>query len=177
MKRYLPAAITGLIMCILGYLLAYQIYEGPDKPGKDESSLPRNYLVDTTALNALSYNELIDGIEKREKENITEYLEVNGVIETRKEGPVLKREAVNYLKGTLYNHAHVLSIKDISVKVEFYSQTGTMVHEESVVLFVQVMPLNITEFEAKINVPEEYNSIQIKIIDAKPAVMNLEVRN
>jgi hypothetical protein len=170
MKNYLSPIITGCVMCILGFFLGYRVAKGPDMPGIDESSLPRkNGKIDSSMIKALTYDELENVFREKEIEIITQLLVIKGQIETRKEGNVLKREVVNYLKGTIFNNAHILTIKDIEIKVEFYSQNGTLVDEETIVLFDYAEPLNVTEYEAKIKVPDEYNSIKIKILDAKPA--------
>lgn len=119
--------------------------------------------------NDLSYKQLKQALLKKEKKNILKYLEITGKIETKKEGSLFNKEYVKYFCGYIQNNLILLPIKDIQVKVNFYSNTNTLIDSKTIIIYNFVGPKGYSDFMEKIDVPNNVSSINYKILNAKSA--------
>lgn len=178
MKKYILPIIAGFVMGIIGFFVGHQIgsnssdneqYNSNDTIETNFGPLGIKSNENSDVVKNLSYEQLKQALLKKEKENILEYLEISGHIETRKEGSMFNKEYIKYFSGYISNNAILLLVKDISVKVEFYSYTDALIGSETVVIYDFVDSQSYTRFTEKITVPDDCASIKYKILKARSA--------
>ncbi len=73
------------------------------------------------------------------------------------------------IEGYFKNKATLATFKDIRVKISFYSQTETLIDEQSYIMYEYYEPNSRKSFSFKIKeVPEAYKSFTFELTDAKP---------
>lgn len=81
---------------------------------------------------------------------------------------------VDYFSGYITNNAILLPVKDIKVKVSFYSYTDALIGSETIVIYDFIRSNDMDRFDVKINVPDGVGSIKYKILKAKSAEKDIE---
>ncbi|MBI3236074.1 MAG: hypothetical protein HYZ42_18900, partial [Bacteroidetes bacterium] len=72
-------------------------------------------------------------------------------------------------KGEFINKASTAKFKDIQVKISFYSQTKTLIKEESYIIYEYFPPNSTKNFSFKVTeIPESQESFGFEIIGATP---------
>lgn len=70
--------------------------------------------------------------------------------------------------GKVTNNATVAKYKDISIQINYYSETETLLHSETYVLYEYLTPRLSKEFEIKVNRPAGSTKIGLETIGATP---------
>lgn len=70
--------------------------------------------------------------------------------------------------GKVTNNATVAKYKDISIQINYYSETETLLHSETYVLYEYLTPRLSKEFEIKVNRPAGSTKIGLETIGAIP---------
>lgn len=99
-------------------------------------------------------------LEEVEKKNPKQFLRVNGSSKKN-----LLRQTV--IKGNVYNNAKIVSYKDISIKLKFYSKTGALLEEDIDVVYESINPGGSYTFKSKYFAPKGTDSVGMTVIDAK----------
>ncbi len=73
------------------------------------------------------------------------------------------------VKGTITNKATVASYKDIDVKLDFYSKTGTLLETDKETVYEIIVPGESKNFKTKYFAPKGTDSVALAIISAKIA--------
>lgn len=92
MKKYILPLIAGFVMGIIGFIVGHQIGASNHTENQfnntdtiENNSGPLNIKVgNQKRVKDLSYEELKNALLKKEKDNILQYLEISGEIETKK---------------------------------------------------------------------------------------------
>lgn len=69
--------------------------------------------------------------------------------------------------GKVYNNARMVTYKDVEVLVSFYSKTGTVMEEDHVTVYENVVPGGIVNFKEKLFIPKDADSMGMKVLSAK----------
>lgn len=73
-------------------------------------------------------------------------------------------------RGTIINNATLGRFKDAKIKIQFYSQTNTLIEEQSYVIYEYIEPQSTTEFSFKTeSYPEAYDSFRVGLVGASVA--------
>ena len=73
------------------------------------------------------------------------------------------------VKGKISNTATVVVYKDVTIKISFFSKTGTLLEEDEETIFENVNPNSSIEFKSKFYAPKGSEDVKLKIISAKVA--------
>ena len=73
------------------------------------------------------------------------------------------------VKGTITNKATVATYKDVDVKLDFYSKTGTLLETDKETVFEIIAPGQSKNFKTKYFAPKGTDSVALSIITAKVA--------
>ena len=98
-------------------------------------------------------------IEQIEQQNPLRFLEVVG-----KDKHNLIGQTV--VKGEITNKATVVTYKDISVSIKFFSKTGAVLEEDEEVIYEEVKPGSNINFKSKFFAPKGTEEVKMKIIKA-----------
>ena len=71
------------------------------------------------------------------------------------------------VKGTITNHATIISYKDVMIKLSFFSKTGVKLDEGNETIYEQLKPSETIKFKTKYFAPKGTDSVSVKIIGAK----------
>ena len=71
------------------------------------------------------------------------------------------------IKGTVTNKATVAKYKDIEVKLDFYSRTGTLLETDKETVFEIVGPGESKKFKTKYFAPKGTDSVALTVLSAK----------
>jgi hypothetical protein len=71
------------------------------------------------------------------------------------------------IKGTIFNNAKIVTYKDISIKLSFYSKTGALLEEDQEVVYESVEPGGSKGFKSKYFTPRGTDSVVFKVVSAK----------
>lgn len=99
-------------------------------------------------------------LEEIERKNPKQFLSVRG--NSKKN---LLRQTV--IKGNIYNNAKLVSYKDISIKLKFFSQTGALLEEDIDVVYENIHPGGSYTFKSKYFAPKGTDSVGMTVIGAK----------
>ena len=95
-----------------------------------------------------------------EKKSPSAFLSVSG---TDKKN-LLGQTVIN---GTIFNTARIVSYKDIELKLSFFSKTGTLLQEDTDVIYESINPGGSKRFKSKYFTPKGTDSVSIKVAGAK----------
>ena len=73
------------------------------------------------------------------------------------------------VKGMVTNRATVAIYKDVDVKMEFYSKTGTLLETDHEVVFEILTPGQSKNFKTKYFAPKGTDSVALQVVGAKLA--------
>ena len=71
------------------------------------------------------------------------------------------------VKGKISNTATVVSYKDVTIKISFFSKTGTLLEEDEETIYNEVKPGETIEFKSKFYAPKGSSDVKLDIINAK----------
>lgn len=71
------------------------------------------------------------------------------------------------VKGTVTNKATKVSYKDVEVKLEFYSKTGTLLETDKEVVYEVLAPGESKNFKTKYFAPKGTDSVALSVTTAK----------
>lgn len=71
------------------------------------------------------------------------------------------------IRGTLINHAKLVSYKDVEIKLSFYSKTGALLEEDQEVIYETIAPGASTSFKSKYFAARGTDSVAMKVLTAK----------
>ena len=73
------------------------------------------------------------------------------------------------VKGTITNKATVATYKDVDVKLDFYSKTGTLLESDKETIFEIIAPGQSKNFKTKYFAPKGTDSVALAVTGAKVA--------
>lgn len=71
------------------------------------------------------------------------------------------------VKGTITNKATVATYKDVDVKLDFYSKTGTLLETDKETVFEIIAPGQSKNFKTKYFAPKGTDSVALSVTSAK----------
>lgn len=71
------------------------------------------------------------------------------------------------VKGTIINKATTVAYKNFSIRVSFYSKSGTLLEEDEETIMEQVGPGDEVEFKSKFFAPKDAEEVKLKVVSAK----------
>lgn len=71
------------------------------------------------------------------------------------------------VKGKISNIATVVIYKDVTIKISFFSKTGTLLEEDEETIYNEVKPGGTLEFKSKFYAPKGSSDVKLNIINAK----------
>jgi hypothetical protein len=71
------------------------------------------------------------------------------------------------VKGKISNIATVVGYKDVTIKISFFSKTGTLLEEDEETIYNEVKPGETLEFKSKFYAPKGSSDVKLNIINAK----------
>ena len=80
---------------------------------------------------------------------------------------LFKIKNVDYITGTIENIALATSVKDVKLKIDYLSKTGTIISSQEIVIYDIVAPTRSRDFKEKIKVPEKTDEWQYSVVDLK----------
>ena len=109
-----------------------------------------------------SYEAAKESLQEKEVKNPQKFLSVSGHDRNNILGQTV-------IKGTVTNKATVAKYKDIEVKLDFYSKTGTLLETDKETVFEILSPGESKNFKTKYFAPKGTDSVALAIISAKVA--------
>jgi len=73
------------------------------------------------------------------------------------------------VKGTVTNKASIASYKDVDVKLDFYSKTGTLLETDKETVYEIIAPGQSKNFKTKYFAPKGTDSVALMVTSAKVA--------
>ena len=107
-----------------------------------------------------SYEAAKESLQEKEVKNPQNFLIVSGHDRNNILGQTV-------IKGTVTNKATVAKYKDIEVKLDFYSRTGTLLETDKETVFEIVAPGESKKFKSKYFAPKGTDSVALKVTGAK----------
>jgi len=71
------------------------------------------------------------------------------------------------VKGKISNTATVVSYKDVTIKISFFSKTGTLLEEDEETIYNEVKPGETIEFKSKFYAPKGSSDVKLNVLNAK----------
>lgn len=107
-----------------------------------------------------AYEKGAKSLEEIEQEHPTRFLLVTG-----KDRRNLIGQTV--VKGSIHSKAKMVTYKDVTVKLSFYSSTGTLLEEDQETIYESIAPGGEASFKSKYFAPKGTDSVGMKILSAK----------
>jgi len=107
-----------------------------------------------------SYEATRESLQNKETKNPQNFLTVSG----HDRHNILGQTVV---KGTVTNKATVASYKDVDVKLDFYSKTGTLLETDKETVFEIIGPGQSKNFKTKYFAPKGTDSVALAVTGAK----------
>ena len=106
-----------------------------------------------------TYEVVKETLADKEKKNPARFLSVE-----KKDRKNLIGQTV--VKGTISNHATVISYKNVLLKLSFFSKTGVKLDEGNETIYEQLKPSETIKFKTKYFAPKGTDSVAVKVIGA-----------
>ena len=71
------------------------------------------------------------------------------------------------IRGKIQNSAKIVSFKDISIRLSFYSKTGALLEQDEEQVFENINPGGTASFKSKYFAPKGTDSIAVTVLGAK----------
>ncbi len=71
------------------------------------------------------------------------------------------------VKGKILNTATVVAYKDVTIKISFFSKTGTLLEEDEETIYDEIKSGETLEFKSKFFAPKGSSDVKLNIINAK----------
>ena len=71
------------------------------------------------------------------------------------------------VRGVVANHAKIVTFKDVSVRITFYSKTGALLEQDDEVVYETLDPGSMKSFKSKFFAPKGTDSVAFKMLNAK----------
>ena len=107
-----------------------------------------------------SYQATKESLQDKETKNPQNFLTVNGHDRHNLLGQTV-------VKGTITNKATVASYKDVDVKLDFYSKTGTLLETDKETVYEIIGPGQSKNFKTKYFAPKGTDSVALFVTAAK----------
>src|SRR3982074_870418 len=104
-----------------------------------------------------SYEASKANLLEKEKSNPANFLTVTGHDKHNLIGQMV-------VKGTIVNKATVASFKDIDIKLEFYSKTGTLLETDHETVYEVIAPGESQNFKTKYFAPKGSDSVALQVV-------------
>jgi len=109
-----------------------------------------------------SYEIAKESLQDKEVKNPQNFLTVTGNNRHNLVGQTV-------IKGTIINKATVASYKDVDIKLDFYSKTGTLLETDKETVYEIIAPGQSKNFKTKYFAPKGTDSVALMVISAKIA--------
>jgi len=109
-----------------------------------------------------SYEIAKESLQDKEVKNSQNFLTVTGNNRHNLVGQTV-------IKGTITNKATVASYKDVDIKLDFYSKTGTLLETDKETVYEIIAPGQSKNFKTKYFAPKGTDSVALMVISAKIA--------
>lgn len=109
-----------------------------------------------------SYQATKESLEEKETKNPRGFLSVSGHDKHNLLGQTV-------VKGTITNKATVASYKDVDIKLDFYSKTGTLLESDKETVYEVIGPGQSKNFKTKYFAPKGTDSVALSVTAAKVA--------
>ena len=110
-----------------------------------------------------NYEKTKENLADKEKKNPENFITVAGHDRHNLLGQTV-------VKGTITNKATVASYKDVEVKLDFYSKTGTLLETDKETVFEVIGPGQSKNFKTKYFAPKGSDSVALAVTAAKNVV-------
>lgn len=107
-----------------------------------------------------NYEKTKENLADKEKKNPQNFLTVSGHDKHNLLGQTV-------VKGTVTNKATVASYKDVDVKLDFYSKTGTLLETDKETVYEIIAPGQSKNFKTKYFAPKGTDSVALAVTAAK----------
>ena len=108
----------------------------------------------------ISYEATKENLQEKETKDPQSFLTVSGHDRHNLLGQTV-------VKGTITNKATVASYKDVDVKLDFYSKTGTLLETDKETVYEIIAPGQSKNFKTKYFAPKGTDSVALSITAAK----------
>lgn len=109
-----------------------------------------------------SYEATKESLQEKETKNPQSFLTISGHDRNNLLGQTV-------VKGTITNKATVVSYKDVDVKLDFYSKTGTLLETDKETVYEIIAPGQSKNFKTKYFAPKGTDSVALSVTAAKVA--------
>lgn len=116
----------------------------------------KSYSIDSDE----KYRDSKETIEKREQKTPAAFIRA----EADKKKNLIGQTVVS---GKIFNDAKMVTYKDVTVKLSFYSKTGAVLEEDVETVYETVHPGGSAKFKSKFFTPKGSDSVGIKVLSAK----------
>jgi predicted methyltransferase len=99
-------------------------------------------------------------LEETEKKSPAAFLKATGTDKKNLLGQTV-------VKGKITNNAKIVTFKDVDVKLQFFSKTGTLLEEDRETIFENLPPGGTKSFKSKYFTPKGTDSVAIVVMGAK----------
>lgn len=107
-----------------------------------------------------NYEKTKESLGDKEKKNPENFITVSGHDKHNLLGQTV-------VKGTVTNKATVATYKDVDVKLDFYSKTGTLLETDKETIFEVIGPGQSKNFKTKYFAPKGTDSVALSVTAAK----------
>lgn len=107
-----------------------------------------------------SYQATKENLEDKEKKSPENFLTVSGHDKHNLLGQTV-------VKGTITNKATVAAYKDVEVKLDFYSKTGTLLETDKETVYEVIGPGQSKNFKTKYFAPKGTDSVALSVTAAR----------
>jgi hypothetical protein len=86
------------------------------------------------------------------------------LIQRKDEGSLLTIKYVQYLTGTITNSAIVATVKDVKLRITYFSKTDSEIGGQEITVYEYIKPGQTVSFREKINIPGQVSRFKYQII-------------
>jgi len=108
-------------------------------------------------------DELKSDLAEKERDIILEYIDVQTDIKSKDEGGFWRTNYVQYLRGGIRNAAAISKVKDVRIRVDFFSKTESKIGSQIFTIYEYIAPGQLIKIKEKINPLEGAVHFEIEV--------------
>lgn len=115
---------------------------------------------------SLGMDQLRALLKENEQQHIFDLVRVSADIDKKDEGGLFSTRWVHYLNCKVLNAASVATVKDVRLRLDFFSKTDALVDSEEINVYEFIQPNREFKYRQKVKWPSEADKFSITVIDA-----------
>jgi hypothetical protein len=105
-------------------------------------------------------------LKENEEQHILELVRASAEINKKDEGGLFSTKYIHYINCKILNAASVATVKDVKVRIDFFSKTDALINSDEISIYEFIRPNREYTLKQKIKWPGEADKFSVNVVSA-----------